>query len=665
MKHTPEQTAIIDAPDQPTLVLAGAGSGKTATVSARMRRAPRSSGVLGLTFTRKAAGELAERAPQGATVSTYDAFVSMVLTDDESSPVLAGPAAVWLLARRVVTSWTGELPVTGAVRSVVSAVVALHEQMLTHDVSPAEVRAEIDSTTVSLTDAKAAGRQKAPYADTAKVVASLAERAALLPLVDELRAAMARAEVSSYADRTAAAIARVRRDPELVARLRARFTHVFLDEYQDTSVAQVRLLSAIFAGHPVTAVGDPMQSIYAWRGAGAGTLDRFHDDFGAGQTLALTTSWRSGGKVIAAAGRVAGEAGLDLQPAPGREDDGEVHALFAADMPSEAAQVAQAIAERWEPGQGRTAAVLCRRRAQAPILAEALTAAGVPNVVLGGQSVLGQPAVGDVRALLALAAQGHAPSLVRLMVRTGVPITALAQVHDRDLPICLTIAGHESFEQISAWSDEVAGALDVSLGEALRVAARCVGAADEEVEPFFEMAGALPETIGLSAGSFLEWCQAMEDEERGGEMPVDDAGASDAVVEILTVHGAKGLEWDVVAVPGLVERQFPSYTSAVREDGSVSASAWLTAKSELPYALRGDAGALPTLSIPAEPTHADVRAAIEAFKVAAGEHKVAEERRLAYVALTRARDHLIIAGSELREGATALPPSRFYTEAVA
>src|SRR5690606_28916711 len=165
---------------------------------------------------------------------------------------------------------------------------------------------------------------------------------------------------------------------------------------------------------------------------------------------------------------------------------------------------------------------------------------------------------------------------------------------------------------------------------------------------------------GAGLGTFLGWLDAAAERERGLE-PVD-ADPQPGAVQVLTVHGARGLEWDVVAVPGLVESQFPSYQGRPTADGAVSTSGWLTDRTALPYPLRGDAASLPALDLPPAPTHADVREALTALRRDSGRHTVAEERRLAYVAVTRARPTLLLSRSWFRPGKRPLPPSRLLAE---
>jgi DNA helicase-2/ATP-dependent DNA helicase PcrA len=168
---------------------------------------------------------------------------------------------------------------------------------------------------------------------------------------------------------------------------------------------------------------------------------------------------------------------------------------------------------------------------------------------------------------------------------------------------------------------------------------------------------------------FLAWLDAAREQERGldaGHVESD----SDAV-QVLTVHAAKGLEWDVVAVPALVESVFPDHgaTAVAFEggewvfSGSPADKGWLTGIDSVPYDLRGDRDGLPHLDWRSAPDRKSLGRSIEAFVSDGGAHAVAEERRLAYVAFTRARSELLL--SSHFWGATRKSisvESRFLTE---
>ena len=411
---TPDQIDIIESPLAPLLVVAGAGSGKTETMAARVvwliangLVAPEQ--VLGLTFTRKAAGELGDRvrlrlrrlAPEltrvapvaevgssfsrgsgpgralaRPTVATYNSYAASLVTDHalrigiEPTSRLLRDAGQWQLASAVVDTWAGDLATDAATSSVTSAVLELSGALAEHLVPPDEAGDRIDVLIEQLLGVPDAPGKRGPYAATRRVVASLAERRRLLDLVVEYRRRKRAADLLDFGDQVQIA-ARLAREVDAVRIAeRSRFRVVLLDEYQDTSHAQLELLSALFGGgHPVTAVGDPHQSIYGWRGASAGGIERFPDRFpvltdgseSPAPVRYLSTSWRNDRAILDAAnriaaplrtrlvargGRTAAAAPMQvprLEPRPGA-GPGVVRALYVATVEDEAAAVTRIVA---------------------------------------------------------------------------------------------------------------------------------------------------------------------------------------------------------------------------------------------------------------------------------------------------------------------------------
>ncbi|MEJ6490059.1 ATP-dependent DNA helicase [Leucobacter sp. USCH14] len=353
---TAEQRAVIEHPLGGTaLVVAGAGSGKTETMANRVVwlvangwAAPDE--VLGLTFTRKAAGELRERisgrlsafaerlgdaAERGALsaeeleraellremlsdgleipdVSTYNAFAAGVLQEFGIAAGVAPGAAVidtataWRIAREVLLTSDDAGLVESALRvpELIRYVLGLDHAVSDHLTSLDRVDRIVEefSRVQQLPyNEKELGRTPSgkQYAPVRDAVASLAET----PLITRLARAYAqekqRRGVIEFPDQLALATAALDASPSARRVLRQRHRVVLLDEVQDTSVGQTRFLSRIFAGGSVMAVGDPHQSIYGWRGASAEGLQSFHADFaavrqaGAGETRALDASGRS------------------------------------------------------------------------------------------------------------------------------------------------------------------------------------------------------------------------------------------------------------------------------------------------------------------------------------------------------------------------------------
>jgi DNA helicase-2/ATP-dependent DNA helicase PcrA len=264
------------------------------------------------------------------------------------------------------------------------------------------------------------------------ILAKHAVREQLMPLIDAYARAKADREVIDHGDQMALAARIAHRHPEVGMIERSRFSVVLLDEYQDTSQAQLVLLRSLFTGgHPVTAVGDPCQSIYGWRGASAGNLLRFAYDFplqpGAGggrpvpaPVVQLSRSFRNGEQILEAAAKIQEELRAEtkavprLIPGAGREGRGRVECALFPTVEDEADRIAARIAglmaadpetapdggPRTEPPQYSDVAVLARKRSQFPLIRRALEARGIPVEVVGLGGLLTVPEVQDVVATL-------------------------------------------------------------------------------------------------------------------------------------------------------------------------------------------------------------------------------------------------------------------------
>ncbi|MFI2488236.1 UvrD-helicase domain-containing protein [Promicromonospora kroppenstedtii] len=776
-RHEPtdEQVRVIESPLEPALVVAGAGSGKTETMAARVvwliaNKLVQPEQVLGLTFTRKAAGELTQRVQtrlaqlnralgeesgealagldlDRPTVATYNAYAASLVADHglrlgvEPSARLLGQAEQWQLASQVVESWDEDLATDRAVSTVTGAVVALSDALGEHLVDPADARARLTDMAEHLESVPLGPKQRKRTKDVDKLIGSIAERARFVDLVVEYRRRKRIAEALDFGDQVSFAAQLAREVPMVGAAERARFEVVLLDEYQDTSYAQVELLSGLFGGgHPVTAVGDPHQSIYGWRGASAAGLARFPDRFQRDDGFPaavhyLSTSWRNDAAILTAANIVSGplrsRSGaatnvevppLDLRPGAG---EGLVSAHVAATLEEEAEAVAEWVAQRWRSGahpDGRsTAAVLCRARAQFPAIEVALRRRGLPVEVVGLGGLLSTPEVVDVVALLQAA---HDPSrgdsLLRLLTgprlnlgasdlhalgswaadlarlddpRRAAAAAPVEELPDDDLRVVEgDVSDHRSI--VDALDDlppagepardgrvlspdahrrlgalarllrdlrgltylslpelvvqaERALGLDVEAATALALAGAGVGGAvsdrgREHLDAFRDVAASFAQSSDTATlGAFLAWLGVAGERERGLDMPVHEPDPD--AVQVITAHAAKGLEWDAVAVAGLADGAFPTWDRGSRS--GESSSGWLSDLGELPYHLRGDADDLPRFDWEHASDTKDLVALRDEFKAECGEHRLAEERRLAYVAFTRARRELFLTAS--------------------
>ncbi|WEO95474.1 ATP-dependent DNA helicase [Streptomyces sp. FXJ1.172] len=732
---TPEQTACITAPPAPQVIVAGAGSGKTTVMAARVvwlvgtgQVAPEQ--VLGLTFTNKAAGELAERVrkalvkagitdpdvidpdnpPGEPVISTYHAFAGRLLTDHglriglEPTSRLLADATRYQLAARVLREAPGPYPaLTRSFADLVSDLLALDSELAEHLVDPEELRAFDADLLRTLQGAKLTN------ADLRKVPETAAARRELAELVQRYRVAKRARDLLDFGDQIALS-ARLARIPDVGRLLREEFRVVLLDEYQDTSVAQRVLLAGLFGGgtgHPVTAVGDPCQAIYGWRGASVANLDDFpaHFAHAGGRPAtrqALSENRRSGGRLLDLANGLAEplramHAGVEaLRPAPGAEYDGTVRCALLRTHAEEIDWLADSIAHLVRTGTAPgEIAVLCRTATDFAQIQGALVSRDVPVEVVGLSGLLHLPEVADLVAVCeVLQDPGANASLVRLLTgprwrigprdlallgRRARLLVAHARVDDGDDPdrrLAAAVEGVDPSEVIS-----LADALDTFLEAPMdaeadddglpfspdarvrfaRLAAELRDLRRSLSDPLMDVLHRVLAVTGLevelsasphalaarrretlsnfldiaasfAAGdgeatllAFLGFLRTAAQYEKG----LDNAlPGGENTVKVLTAHKSKGLEWDVVAVPGLVEGTFPSAQGREK---------WTAQAKVVPHALRGDADTLP------DAAGWDSRG-MKAFHEAMKDHQHTEELRLGYVTFTRPRSLLLGSG---------------------
>lgn len=740
---TPQQQAVIEAPLRPAIVVAGAGSGKTETMANRVVwllanghvRVPE---ILGLTFTRKAAGELAGRirtrieqlVASGVTdvefdpfeapeVATYNAFANAIFRENalligrEPESAVLSEASAWQLARRLVVTSTDDrlVELDRGVEAVTSAVVGLSRALSENVADADDVERMVEGFARTAELPTGNGRVKDVYASVRSAVDAVGSLPPLLDLARAFADEKRRRGFVEYSDQVALALDVCERLPEVVADYRRRFRVVLLDEYQDTSVVQTRMLSRLFAGQPVMAVGDPHQSIYGWRGASAANLGRFSLDFtgerGAADEYALSTSWRNPTRVLDAANALVAPLTAaspvhveQLQPRPGAVP-GELTAVFEQTVADEAESVARWLGDRLrERDDDRTppsAALLCRSLKKVDVFTNALAIHGIPYHVLGLGGLLEQPVIADLVSALRVMHDPTAGSeLIRLLTgakwRVGPKdIAALRDVAswlaerdhrfqklDPELRARLrrSVAGEESASLVDALDFVVEapdghGRLDGFSAAGLarmRDAGRrldhlrsrvgldlldLVTLVQQELLLDIEIAANETAQLGQASldafaeqvasylaaddqatlGSFLSWL--AEAEQRDNLAPRSEE-PEPGTVQVLTIHGAKGLEWDVVAVPRLVDGELPGPPQ--------SRKGWL-AFGQLPNEFRGDSAELPVVAWRTAETQKDVNDSIAAFEEENVRRHLEEQRRLIYVAVTRARRRLLLSGS--------------------
>jgi len=763
--HLPsdEQRPIIsihDNPLEPAVVIAGAGSGKTETMAARVvylvaNEIARPDQILGLTFTRKAAGELNTRIrrrlrqfqqaqdKQGiartfssldTAVTTYHSYAGRLLSehairygiDADVQPL--GEAAVWMSANKLVREWDdGIFATSDAASTVVKDLLGLTSMVLEHRVTVDQIRAadeDLLQQVIAMTG---------PTNDeTRKVAKVLNQRIAMLPMMQAFLESRRQSGELSFDDQIALAADIAVNFADVGVLERAKYPIVLLDEYQDTSQSQVRLLSALFGGgHPVTAVGDPCQSIYTWRGASSGTISAFNTNFPKAEgatgrdVYELLTTYRNDESILALANEISADVRKDegitvaaLKPRKGA-GKGKLSCGVFENLEGEATAIAEYFEPLWSNPERtkagskvpKTFAVLVRKRAQIALIQESLAKAGIPSEVLGLGGLVHVPEIADLVAMLKVINNPDAgASLMRHLtgprINLGARDIASLGRFARSRSESLAADSRSIVKNIVAGNPQSAEADDQFIGsviDALDEIEKCdkskfsalgyerltAFAADlrrlrsrasapitdlvvdierylnletevmlrdggthgrRHLDRFMDEAAKFARSGG-TLSAFLQWLDVASEEEGGLKAGAPEVDAS--VVQILTIHMAKGAEWDVVAVPGLAEGTFPSANSSDPDN-------WITNERHIPFALRGDADILPAFSWNGATTNAQAKKAIDAFAQQCVDFKMREEIRLGYVAMTRARTHLFCSTSFWRDGAKPVAPSALF-----
>ncbi|WP_396654631.1 3'-5' exonuclease [Microbacterium paludicola] len=472
------------------------------------------------------------------------------------------------------------------------------------------------------------------------------------------------------------------------------------------------------------AVGDPHQSIYGWRGASAGNLGDFAAAFapaGGSGRYSLATSWRNSERILDAANAVL-EPLAPRSPVPVDQlrprpvaPGGDVDIVFETDLDAETERVAgwfeEVRAGRQRRGLPTSAAILLRSKKHMVRFADALARRGIPHRILGLGGLLSTPEVVDVVSALRVISDPSAGSallrllggprwsiglrdlrslaeLGRRLARSDVALQPLAAESATEENASLidaldffvrvgpdhgwladfSDAGRERLRDAAATFAGLRRASSMPIPELVRLieaelrldielaANESRGparVASDQLRAFVdELQGFLATDESGSLPSLLAW---LDHAERQDEFAPRTEPPEDDVVQILTIHGSKGLEWDAVAVGRVVADELPARPR--------DKQGWL-GFGVLPYAFRGDARWLPQLGWEAHvsPTQQDLKAALTRFAEDNAERQREEERRLAYVAVTRARDALLLSGSPWSGTRNPRGPSPFLRE---
>jgi DNA helicase-2/ATP-dependent DNA helicase PcrA len=620
----PAQQEAVLTTEGPVLVIAGAGSGKTRVLTRRIAHLMNAVGVkppeiLAITFTNKAAGEMRERLgdlvgppARAAWVMTFHAACGRILRKEAPRLGYRTNFTIYDSAdqNRLVKACLEELerdPKRFTPRGIHSQISNAKNQLI----GPEEYKSRVASF----------------YDQTVADVYELYQRR------------MFNANAVDFDDMLYLTVDVLQRFPEAGERWQKSFRYVLVDEYQDTNHAQYRFLQLLATDHNnVFAVGDPDQSIYAFRGADIRNVLEFERDFPGAKTIALEQNYRSTNNILEAANHVISH-NRERKPKNLWSELGEgdpVRVVEVEDEHAEARYVAAEIAMLVEQGySGSEVAVFYRTNAQSRVLEDVLVRQGVAYQVIGGPRFYERAEVKDVIAYLQVIDNPYdAVSLLRIAnrPRRGIGDSTLAKLmsfaDDAELSLWDAMDRTEAAGVGTAPSKAVASFRTtiqslMSSGEELNVAELIEAVLDRtgyleslEAERTIEAQGRienLQELVALarewlesatepSLSAFLQEVSLYSDQ--------DAIRGEGSLVTLMTLHNAKGLEFRAVYLIGMEEGIFP-HSRSIEEQG------------------------------------------------------IEEERRLAYVGMTRAMERLTLlhASSRMLYGGRSYNlPSRFLDE---
>lgn len=645
-KLNPQQKEAVLHTEGPVLILAGAGSGKTNTMTHRIAHligekkvSPRS--ILGLSFTNKAANELKERVKklvskmvpgrnptEGITISTFHSLCVKILR--EFAPMLGYTSQFSIL-----TPSDQEDIVKDILKNIKIDEKKFDPSWILFQMSQAKNQFLTGDQAIEFFD----GLQgpKVAYDDYSIALQSVypryLERAKLLNSMD-------------FDDLLYNAVRLLEEHPEIRKTLSKRFQYIMVDEYQDTNAAQFRLLKALTSEHSnICVVGDDDQSIYAWRGADPTHILNFEKYYPGTKKIVLSQNYRSTEVILKAANQVIAKnkKRFPKELWSNRGTGSPIHMVTLEDDQAEATFVAQTILEQAKlqhsEQKWKLFAILYRSNSQSRIFEEALRQHQIPYKLVGAMSFLDRREVKDVLSYWKLILNPKDDAALRRVINwpaRGIGKTSLEKIYtyalQNSLPVMEVIQNKETLstlelppaalkgcETFTALIQQLQGQLSATnnIQEVSLFAKRTLEVLKlrEELEDRFENVEELASSIGfLDASHFQSGPQVFQEFVSNLTLskPEDEKSDDDKnAVTLMTLHGAKGLEFPVVFLVGL-------------EDGY------------LPHQRTID-----------------------------GAEDLAEERRLFYVGITRAQDELYISRAKhrIRYG-KAVPrnPSRFLDD---
>ncbi|MDR1571903.1 MAG: UvrD-helicase domain-containing protein [Clostridiales Family XIII bacterium] len=582
-KLNPQQREAATHGDGPLLILAGAGSGKTSTMTHRIAWLVRERGVrpynmLAVTFTNKAAAEMRERVEaliggsRGMWIMTFHASCLRMLREHaEKLGYRPGFVVYDPTDQKVIVKGCLKRQGIEDRKYTPAYVLSIISDCKEKGISPGRFAYESESS------------------HTGRVVA---------PLYAEYERTLKKNNAMDFDDLLLNAVRLLEGDPDTLAHYRERFRYIMVDEYQDTNALQYRFVSLLAEKHRnICVVGDDDQCIYQWRGADINNILDFEKDFSGAKVVRLEQNYRSLGNILGAAHSV-------IENNPSRKAKklwttkagGEkVFFRCADDERDEAAFIAGEIESQRGCGRSfRDFAVLYRTNAQSRVFEELLSGRGLPYRVLGGLRYYERKEIKDLLAYLRLvdnpaddlsfarvanepkrgvgdrtlenlagAAEARGCSMLEAALADGgladgLPAKAGAALRDMAGTIC-GLAEVKGDMKVS----EIYEALMLRTGYLAALEAQNTVEAESRIENLLEFKSVIKSyelaDAGISLAEFMEKIALLSD--------IDNHDAGEDAVVLMTLHSAKGLEFPVVFMPGMEEGLFPGWRSLEKEDG--------------------------------------------------------------------------------------------------
>jgi DNA helicase II / ATP-dependent DNA helicase PcrA len=680
----PAQREAVTHGDGPLLIVAGVGTGKTTAITRRIawliaEKLARPAEILALTFTEKAAAEMEERVdllvPYGyveAQIGTFHAFCDRVLRENAillglspSFRILTAPEQAIFLKERLFDLPLERFRPLGNPMRHLRSLLSLFSRAKDEDVTPEDYAAFAERLTADL-----AGKEDEE--DYAVLVEEAAQQKELAATYAAYQRLLSEAGFVDFGDQITMTLRLFREHPTVLERYRKRFRYILVDEFQDTNFAQSELLKLLASHRNLTVCGDDDQSIYKFRGAAISNILGFQDTFPEAKLIVLDENYRSTQAILDSAYRLIQNNNPDrlevraniTKRLISNSEGGRapLHHHFES-LEEECDFVADTIAARHAEDDRPFSdfAILVRSNAQADSFLRALNLVHIPWRFSGSRGLYDQEEIRSAIALLRVLSDPRDTLSLHYLASsepyevpadTLATVTAYARRQNKSLLQTFRIlaknAGFldvepDGLERVGQLMDDLDVMLPLSTkektGELLfqylstqtgmieRLSNSAIPRDIQRVQNLARLFSIIERFARVARYDRVAWFIDYLDDliEAGDNPPVGDAEWADDAVNILTIHQAKGLEFPIVFLVGLVSGRFPSNN-------------------------RADPIPLPPGLVKDTVSDADF-------------HRQ-EERRLFYVGMTRAKDDVYFTSGQDYGGKRARKPSLFISEAM-